>query len=383
MKLAKHHALSASLICAVTLSGCGSSTDNSDATVVLDESYYTDLYDWNKSKGLNESFLGRGINMGNFFESPSYEGEWNGGLTIQASDFDNIASHGFASVRIPVRWNAHALENAPFTIDAAFLSRVQQVVDEAIQEDLRVIINTHHYNEMFYNKGEFQHHRERLNAIWNQLAIHFPLDEYPEDKLVFELLNEPHEEVGVDEWNLLIDDLTSLLWTDNADTQNNSLGQRKIMIGTADWGGPFKLPALKLPQESTPDNTIITVHFYEPFKFTHQGAEWVDGANKWAGMRWLGTDAEKQTLYNYLDAVSDWNNVQGRGFEINIGEFGVYSKVSKPEDQRAWTAFIARESEKRSFSWHYWEYSSGFGAYDPYAKQWRSALIEGLIPTDK
>lgn len=190
-----------------------------------------------KVKGLNKSFLGRGINMGNFFESPNYEGEWNGDLTIQASDFDNIASHGFASVRIPVRWNAHALENAPFTIDTAFLSRVQQVVDEAIQEDLRVIINTHHYNEMFYNKGEFQHHRQRLNAIWNQLAIHFPLDEYPEDKLVFELLNEPHEEVGVDQWNLLIDDLTSLLWKDSADTQNNSLGQRKIMIGTADWEG--------------------------------------------------------------------------------------------------------------------------------------------------
>ncbi|UPR33764.1 glycoside hydrolase family 5 protein [Vibrio cyclitrophicus] len=383
MKLAKHHALGVSLICAITLSGCSSKTHNSNAPVVLNESYYTDLYDWNKSKGLNKSFLGRGINMGNFFESPNYEGEWNGDLTIQASDFDNIASHGFASVRIPVRWNAHALENAPFTIDTAFLSRVQQVVDEAIQEDLRVIINTHHYNEMFYNKGEFQHHRQRLNAIWNQLAIHFPLDEYPEDKLVFELLNEPHEEVGVDQWNLLIDDLTSLLWKDSADTQNNSLGQRKIMIGTADWGGPFKLPDLKLPQESTPDNTIITVHFYEPFKFTHQGAEWVDGASDWAGMRWLGIDAEKQTLYNYLDAVSAWNNKQGRGFEINIGEFGVYSKVSNPLDQRAWTAFIARESEKRSFSWHYWEYSSGFGAYDPIAKQWRSALIEGLIPTDK
>lgn len=121
------------------------------------------------------------------------------------------------------------------------------------------------------------------------------------------------------------------------------------------------------------------MHFYEPFKFTHQGAEWVDGASDWAGMRWLGIDAEKQTLYNYLDAVSAWNNKQGRGFEINIGEFGVYSKVSNPLDQRAWTAFIARESEKRSFSWHYWEYSSGFGAYDPIAKQWRSALIEDLF----
>ncbi|WP_264875772.1 glycoside hydrolase family 5 protein [Vibrio agarivorans] len=382
MKAQKRYVIGTALLGALVLSACGSSSNNEQAQVVLDESYYSDIYNWNESKGLASSFLGRGINMGNFFESPNYEGEWNGDLTIQASDFANIANQGFASVRIPVRWNAHAQENAPFTLDSAFVDRVKQVVDEAIQEDLRVIINTHHYNELFYNKGEFEHHRQRLNAIWYQLAQHFPLDTYSEDKLVFELLNEPHEEVGVAEWNLLIEDLTKLLWQDNANTQNNPSGQRKIMIGTADWGGPFKLPDLKLPAEATPENTIITVHFYEPFKFTHQGAEWVDGAQSWVGTRWLGTTEQQEVLFDYLDAVSDWNDQEGRGYEVNIGEFGVYSKVSHPEDQRAWTAFIARESEKRGFSWHYWEYSSGFGAYDPYSEQWRPALIEGLIPQD-
>ncbi|MDR9829064.1 glycoside hydrolase family 5 protein [Vibrio sp. FNV 38] len=364
------------------LCACGSSSNDPQASVVLDDAYYSDLYQWNTNKGLEHSFLGRGINLGNFFESPSYEGEWNGDLTIQASDFENISSAGFASVRIPVRWNAHADDHPPFTIDTAFLDRVQQVVDEAIQEDLRVIINTHHYDELFYNNGEFEFHRARLNAIWDQLSDQFPIEEYPEDKLVFEFLNEPHGEVGVDEWNLLIEDLTSQIWNDNSETQNNQSGQRKVMIGTADWGGPFKLPDLILPDSVNSDNTLITVHFYEPFKFTHQGAEWVEGATAWEGTRWLGTEEQQQTLFDYLEAVTAWNNAENRGFEINIGEFGVYSKCSQPKDQRAWTAFIARESEKRGFSWHYWEYSSGFGAYDPYSKQWRAALLEGLIPTD-
>ncbi|MGL6313853.1 glycoside hydrolase family 5 protein [Vibrio sp. WXL103] len=363
--------------------GCSSDhTNNSDSSVELDSRYYQDIYGWNQHRGLDVTFLGRGINMGNYLESPSYEGEWNNDLTIQAEDFINIRDAGFASVRIPIRWSAHSAKTAPFQIDPKFIYRVQEVVQQAIDADLRVVINTHHYDELFYTSGGFPHHRQRLIAMWSQLATHFPLADYPQDMLVFELLNEPHAEVGSERWNLLIDDLLTLLWEEHAAEQNSALGQRKIMIGTADWGGPFMLPKLKLPDSATADNTIITVHFYEPFQFTHQGAEWVENANAWRGTRWLGTTKEQRVLYDYLNAVSKWNSQPNRGYEINIGEFGVYSKHARAEDQKAWTAFIARESEKRGFSWHYWEYSSGFGAYDPTTLNWRPALIQGLIPQD-
>lgn len=380
VKMKKIMLSSAAILYGLVMAGCGSSSGSSEQEVVLDASYYSDVFGWNEAKGLDHSFLGRGINMGNFFESPNYEGEWNGDLTIQASDFRNISESGFASVRIPVRWSAHTLSSDPLTIDETFIARVQQVVDQAIQEDLRVIINTHHFDALFYNDGELEQHSERLFSFWDQISKRFPLSQYSDEQLVFEFLNEPHENVGIPEWNALVEALTTVVWEDNAATQNNALGQRKVMIGTADWGGPFKLADLELPSSVNADNTIITVHFYEPFQFTHQGAEWSEGAESWIGTRWLGTKQEKQVLFNYLNAVSEWNNQPNRGFEVNIGEFGVYSKYSKAEDQRAWTAFIAREAEKRGFSWHYWEYSSGFGAYDPYAEAWREPLIQGLIP---
>ncbi|MGR5413180.1 hypothetical protein ACPV5T_10320 [Vibrio astriarenae] len=94
MKAQKRYVIGTALLGALVLSACGSSSNNEQAQVVLDESYYSDIYNWNESKGLASSFLGRGINMGNFFESPNYEGEWNGDLTIQASDFANIANQG-------------------------------------------------------------------------------------------------------------------------------------------------------------------------------------------------------------------------------------------------------------------------------------------------
>lgn len=365
--------------------GCGSDANNfklGEQSVVLEKSYYTDMYHWNESKGLSNTLLGRGINMGNYLESPTYEGEWNSNLTIKASDFRNISQSGFSSVRIPIRWSAHTQPSDPNTIDDAFMSRVQEVVDQAIQENLKVIINTHHFNELFYDDRDYSYQRSRLLKFWQQISNRFPISQYGEDQLIFEFLNEPHEDVGVREWNSLVVDLTNLVWNKNAKTQNNALGQRKVMIGTADWGGVAKLPYLRLPRAANPKNTIITVHFYEPFKFTHQGASWVEGADAWIGTRWLATQPQRKVLLDYLNVVDKWNAAPNRGFEINIGEFGVYSQYAPPEDQQAWTAFITREAEKRGYSWNYWEYSSGFGAYDPHFKQWRKALLGGLIPED-
>ncbi|MCG3733589.1 glycoside hydrolase family 5 protein [Vibrio cincinnatiensis] len=380
MLFSKVFSLCVVILTLILTMGCGSGGSENKGIITLDSQYYKDIYQWNMSKGLSFSLLGRGINMGNFLESPNYEGEWNNGLTIQASDFKNISQSGFASVRIPVRWNAHTLLTDPYTIEEAFMARVQEVVDQAIQEGLKVIINAHHFDELFYDNKNFEFHRSRLLAFWDQISKRFPLNQYDEDQLIFEFLNEPHDTVTVIEWNHLIAELTERLWIINANTQNNILGQRKVMIGTADWGGPSKLPQLALPSSSNVKNTIITVHFYEPFTFTHQGASWVDGAKAWIGTRWIGSEPDQQVLFDYLDSVEAWNTQIGHGFEINIGEFGVFSQHSKPEDQRAWTAFIAREAEKRGFSWHYWEYSSGFGAYDPYSEKWRISLLEGLIP---
>ena len=49
--------------------------------------------------------LGRGMNLGNALEAPT-EGDW--GITLQADNFKKIKDAGFQSVRIPIRWSAHA-----------------------------------------------------------------------------------------------------------------------------------------------------------------------------------------------------------------------------------------------------------------------------------
>jgi endoglucanase len=365
------------------LFGCGSSdyTSSSDnKSVVLPDSNYSDLYGWNDQGGLQQTQLGRGLNLGNYLEAPS-EGEWTEGRLLVEEDLQRIADAGFKTVRIPVRWSAHAKSLSPYTIDASFMARVKEVIGWANSAGLKVVLNVHHYTEMMDDpESQQEGHIQRLLGIWQQISEQFPLSEYSQQSLIFELLNEPNGRIDYADWNNIIARVLNVIWVDMSAQQNNGSAQRTVMIGTANWGHPDGLTHLSLPKSVNADNTIITIHYYEPFHFTHQGAEWVDGASDWIGTPWLGTKSDQAPLIALFDRVTSWNAQADRGFEIFMGEFGVYSAYSIPSQQKAWAAFIAREAEKRNISWAYWEYSSSFGVYDPSTGQWRPQLIEALIP---
>ncbi|HEX3048641.1 MAG TPA: cellulase family glycosylhydrolase, partial [Bacillota bacterium] len=282
---------------------------------------------------------------------------------------------------IPICWSAHATMTGPdYRIDKAFLDRVKQVVDWAMAENLNVVINCHHYDQLMdpEDPAPLTTHKARLAAIWSQICTLFPVAAYPADRLVFQLLNEPYGRVGTGEWIAIIGNLTTVIWRDNADTQTG----RKIIIGTVNEGSVTGLAQLTLPEVYNRSNTLITIHYYEPISFTHQGAEWETGSSAWRQTPWTGTVSDQQLILEHFDYMTAWNAVPERGFEIYIAEFGVYSKYVDPACQQAWTAFIAREAEKRKMSWAYWEYSSGFGAYNPLTNTWREPLLQALVPAE-
>lgn len=338
----------------------------------------------NKTK--NTSFLGRGINLGNYLEAPrdynndgiydydDGEGSWSGGRKVLKDDIARIKQAGFDHIRIPVRWSDYFSITTPYILDGEpglnRVNRVKEVISWAFENNLKVVMNIHHYTQMMdgtlLSEDE---HRERVKAIWQFLANEFNTTEYPTDKLIFELLNEPHTNVGYTAWNMIIHELTPIIW--------KKANDRKIMIGTANWGGVPGLNMLQLPDECNNSNTIITIHYYEPFKFSHQGASWVANSSDWIGTRWKGTNSEKQHLISLFNDIDNWNT---DNYEIYIGEFGIYSKYSNPKDQGLWTSFIVNQSNQRGYSWAYWEYSEGFGAFDKEKMEWRPQLINALIP---
>lgn len=100
--------------------------------------------------------------------------------------------------------------------------------------------------------------------------------------------------------------------------------------------------------------------------------------NAWLGTEWQGTASEKEAIRDDLDAALTWaqtnNNIQ-----LFLGEFGAYSKADLADRVR-WTAFVAREAEKRDIIWAYWEFCAGFGVYDPNQDTWRKELLRALLP---
>jgi endoglucanase len=77
-----------------------------------------------------------------------------------------------------------------------------------------------------------------------------------------------------------------------------------------------------------------------------------------------------------FEEASRWS--EEHNIPINIGEFGAYKKADMASRIR-WTAYVRKSAEKRGMSWHYWEFYSSFGVYDPGEKSWRQGLLDAIM----
>ena len=334
--------------------------------------------------------LGRGVNLGNALEGPE-EGAW--GMVIEDAFFGLIREAGFDTVRVPIRWSAHAQEAPPYTVDPVFFERVDWVIEQALAEDLNVVINVHHYDELFASPGE---HADRFVAIWEQIARRYR--DQP-DNVYFELLNEPHDRLDVVTWNDLLARTIKVIREIDA--------AHSLIVGSGEWNSIANLRTLVLPEGE--HNIIATVHYYDPFLFTHQGAEWVGPEIGTLGVTWPGPPEEEVELVpaaqqmewvrmwflryhqtsgstnpaspalivSALDAVQAWS--EQHRVPVWLGEFGAYSTADMASRVR-WTATVREEAEARGIPWAYWEFGAGFGVYDRDARAWREPLLEALVP---
>lgn len=301
--------------------------------------------------------LGQGINLGNALDAPA-EGAW--GVILKAEYFRAIRAAGFDSVRLPVRWSAHADKEPPYTLDPVFAARVDWAIDQALANQLNIVVNMHHYGEM---DADPDAHLERLTALWSQIAERY---RNRPDAVYFELYNEPHDRFTAEKWNAAIPVLL--------DTVRALNPTRPIIIGPDSWNAIRALDGLRLPESDR--NLIVTVHYYEPFRFTHQGASWVKEAGTWPPLTWTGGETEKAAVTEDLEKAARWGREHGR--PVFVGEFGAFSKA-EIESRANWTRHVAREARRLGLSYAYWEFCSGFGAYDPATDLWREPLKEALL----
>lgn len=295
----------------------------------------------------------RCINLANALNAP-VEGEW--GYRIAETDLQTIAAAGFDTVRVAIDWHSHTSDDGPYVVDPDYFARIDEVIDQSLAAGLNVIIDMHDYDAL---KREPELHAARAVGIWRQIAERY--QDYP-DSLIFEPVNEPIYELSGERWFALAERLVAAIRETNP--------TRTLIIGGDDWSSLDGLMRLKLPDDPY---LVATFHYYEPFDFTHQGAEWFEGAPP-VGTG-FGTQREIRAVQRDMTRAAAW--ARRNRTPLFLGEFGAIAKA--PLDARArYARTVRKAAEANGIAWCYFDFAAGFEAYDQNADDWIPPMREAL-----
>jgi len=219
----------------------------------------------------------RGANLGNYLESPRGQ---NWGMRYSATDFDHIKAEGFDHVRVPIRWNDYAGPAPEFKLPAEIFTKVDFLVTNALQRGLAVIVNIHHFDEFTTDPAG---QTPKFLALWKQIGAHYRT---APATLAFELLNEPKDNATTAVINPIYASAIQVIRASNPG--------RTIFVGPGKWNSVDELKHLVLPADD--HNLIVTVHCYDPFLFTHQGASWTGNQTRTKGIVFPGPPPFRSSL---------------------------------------------------------------------------------------
>lgn len=225
------------------------------------------------------------------------------------------------------------------------------------------IITIHHFND-FYDSPTNNTYREMFFSIWEQLTTHYKNKQY--DKLLFEPLNEPHNNLTSEKWNLLIPEILKVIR--NIDTE------RTLIIDVADYGYHKSITKLEIPPSE--QNCIVSVRYYLPYEFTHQGAHWAEGSDVWLGNTWSATAEQKNAVLNDMDFIKTWAKENGR--PVTVGEWGSIIKCDA-QSRKIWTTYVRQQIINSGFSFSYFDFGVLFRAYNLEEDNWDKEILGALL----
>lgn len=356
------------------------------------------------------------INIARWFTWPRYEKApatgimWppynNTPVPPSESELKQLHAAGFDAVRLPV-------DPSPFLIfKGEQKEAVYRILLDAIRRienaGLKVIVDLHpnsrhpvwgqHAMIAGLEAPAFVSYSSMLREMARRLAPFGP------KRVALELMNEPRLKCkGADEelWETM---LSRMIRSARAGSPDMTLIVTGACVSSAD--GLMALDPAKIGDR----NIIYTFHFYEPFSFTHQGAQFIPWPDRYLDeVPWpvsarpldepksliaknvaadpklntftrekaeLGaennlrklyaTHAGAETIEKRFAAISQWagqHDISGR--QILIGEFGVLRKQeNKPgalcEDRMRWLADVRKSAERHGFIWSYFSYDGPF-----------------------
>ncbi len=280
-------------------------------------------------------YMGNGINLGNTMEAcgrgsfgtnaavSTYETFWGQPVTTKEM-IQGMKNAGFDTLRVPVAWtNMMAYESGDYIINEAYLERVAEIVNYALDAEMFVMINDHWDSGWW---AMFGSHKEEdvdrawkiYESIWTQVAEYFK--DYSE-MLIFESAN---EELGdrlnstgdwPDSGKLTVDDCYKLntainqKFVDIVRSSGGKNAERFLLIAGYDTNFDKTVDnRFVMPTDTVSGKLLVSVHYYSPTNYClgeHQ-ADW-------------GIKAEYEAMnadFKKLTKLTD------AGYGVIIGEYG-------------------------------------------------------------
>lgn len=317
--------------------------------------------------------MDRGINLGNVLSAP-YEGNW--APAVEESYFDDVKAVGFKTVRIPIRFDNQTTtlasvnytdastgnymgSDTDYSVNTAYLDRIEEVVDWALSKGLVVIIDVHGDHWFWESYDATSSHyktgndrlaaEDRFRAIWRDVSVRF---QNKSENLLFEIMNEAYFSMSAAEVDVVNADILSIIRNTNA--------TRNVIVnggGLNSWEAPLQMSTSFLNSDSY---LIATFHYYKPFNFTssskpqHNNFTW-------------GTTADENSVDTHFDNVLTWS--QTNNIPVLLGEFGAdneggynyftetYGANGGPTNASrvAYHSYVAEAAINRGFAFTVWD----------------------------
>ena len=323
--------------------------------------------------------LAKGINLAFWFWLPQTEEGDDIQSRFSDTDFSFLAKAGFTFVRLPIDLSYLLDEADPDLINDTHLVEVDTALDRLLAAGLAVVVDIHStasieddspiFSERLEDGSDFQ---PTFTKFWESFARHLSVRD--PDRVFLELLNEPVFENNPEDWPPIMAQLAA--------AARRGAPDHTLLVSGTWWSNIDGLLMLDpLPDQ----NVIYYFHFYEPFPFTHQGADWA-GPDVLTlhdipypsspelvqnALSLTGSYRDRKTITEYgnetwnydkiherIQQAADW--ARDHNVRLLCDEFGAYGETIPSKQRAIWVKDVRKALESLGIGWAMWEYDGDF-----------------------
>lgn len=298
------------------------------------------------------------------------------------ADFALIRDLGFTYVRLPI--HLPFLLHDDGTLRTDHLAELDAAIERIVAHELAVMVDLHETGADFggsnYSAGmDDPAFVERFIEFWRALATH--LSATDPAWVFLEPLNEPVFSPTLggrsSDWPPIQERLIGAI--------REAAPHHTIVATGALWSS---IDALVNLEPLDDPNLVYSFHFYDPFVFTHQGANWSTPNLEALRGTPVAYPPDPDQLLPLIEATEDTRVAFLLRFYLNEGwdadrmatrfrqaarwghqhgvpvicnEFGVFKRYAPAEGRAAWTHDVVTALERYNIGWAMWEYDEGFG----------------------